>query len=61
MAPKSRKTGHTDVRRKDLHVPNPHVANRETKVRYVFGFGDAAVIVGLFFLKVSLADLWPTL
>src|SRR5271169_6892834 len=59
--PGQRKAGHTDIRRKDLHVLNPHVANRETKVRYVFSLRNAAVVVGLFFLEVSLTDLRPTL
>jgi len=59
--PSQRKAGHTDVRRKDLHVLNPHIANCDTEVRYVLGFGDAAVVVGLFFLEVSLADLRATL
>src|ERR1019366_2878971 len=59
--PSQRKAGHTDVRRKDLHILNPHIANCDTEVRYVLGFGEAAVVVGLFFLEVSLADLRPIL
>src|SRR5271166_5183761 len=59
--PSQRKSGHTDIRRKDLHVLHTHVANRETKVRYVFGLRNAAVVVGLFFLEMSLADLRPIL
>src|ERR1700758_3450302 len=55
--PSQRKAGHTDIRRKDLHVLNPHIANRETKVRYVFGLRNPAVVLGLLFLEVSLADL----
>ena len=29
--PSQRKAGHTDIRRKDLHILNPHVANRDTQ------------------------------
>ena len=59
--PSQRKAGHPDVRRKDLHVLHPHVADRETEVRYVFCLRNAAVVIGLFFLQMSLADLRTTL
>src|ERR1019366_844925 len=55
--PSQCKAGHTDIRRKDLDVLDPLVANRETKVRYVFGLRNAAIVLGLFFLEMSLADL----
>ena len=59
--PGQRKAGHTDIRRKDLHVLNPQVADRDTEIRDVFGLRDAAVVLGLFFFEVSLADLRPIL
>src|SRR5579864_1725002 len=59
--PSQRKAGHTDIRGKDLHVLDPHVANRNTQVRYVLCLRNAAVVVGLFFLEVSLTNLRPIL
>src|SRR5690348_6691039 len=55
--PSQCKASHPDVRRKDLHVLNPHIADRETKVGYVFRLRNAAVVLRLLFLEVRLADL----
>src|ERR1700758_1900493 len=44
--PSQRKASHTDVGRKDLHILNSHIADCDTEVGYVLGFGDAAVVVG---------------
>src|SRR5208283_5796896 len=55
--PSQRKAGHTDIRRKHLHVLHPHVADGDTQVRYVFGLRNAAVVLGLLFLEMSLPDL----
>src|SRR5579864_340469 len=59
--PSQRKASHTDVGRKDLHILNSHIADCDTEIGYVLGFGDAAVVVGLFFLQMRLADLRPAL
>ena len=58
--PRHRKARHPDVRRKNLHILNPHIADCDPEVRNVLGFGDAAVVVSLFFLEVSLPDLRTT-
>src|SRR5579872_378693 len=54
--PSQRKASDAYVGRKNLYVLNPHVTDGDAEVRDVLSFGDAAVVVRLLFLQVSLAD-----